>query len=153
MLFGTVCVQVKRQQKNKICMYTKVNDDLPMILNLCFFPLILISLPKSIHFLFLSFFHWNRTMILSLIIISEFEVCHNGSVFSRSLCYYCGLSCEMHWRCLRKYTYWNPTYLVLGVYVSLGYQLSRVVYVFVLTLQWSKIWFIWWKTKLCKYLC
>ena len=105
-----------------------------LILNLWFFPLILISLPKSIHFLFLSFFHWNRTMILSLIIISQFEVCHNGSVFSHSLCYYCGLSCEMHWRCLRKYTYWNPTYLVLGVCVSLGYQLSRVVYVFVLTL-------------------
>ena len=38
-------------------MYTKVNDDLPMILNPSFFPLILISLPKSIHFLFLSFFH------------------------------------------------------------------------------------------------
>ena len=33
-LFDTDCVQVKRQQKNKICMYTKVNDDLPMILNL-----------------------------------------------------------------------------------------------------------------------
>ena len=25
-LFDTECVQVKRQQKNRICMYTKVND-------------------------------------------------------------------------------------------------------------------------------
>ena len=33
-LFDTVCVQVKRQQKNRIYRYTKVNDDLPMILNL-----------------------------------------------------------------------------------------------------------------------
>ena len=29
LLFDTDCVQVKRQQKNKICMYTKVNDGLP----------------------------------------------------------------------------------------------------------------------------
>ena len=24
------------------------------------------------------------------------EICHNGSVFSHSLCSYCGLSCKMH---------------------------------------------------------
>ena len=51
------------------------------IYDFLFFFLTLISLPKIIHFSFLSFFHWNRTMILSLIIISQFEVCHNGSVF------------------------------------------------------------------------
>ena len=50
-----------------------------LILNLWIFLLILISLPKSIHFLFLTFFHWNRT--ISWIIISQFEVCHNGSVW------------------------------------------------------------------------
>ena len=63
------------------CVYRSIGFGIleMLILNLWIFLLILISLPKSIHFLFLSFFHWNRT--ISWIIISQFEVCHNGSVW------------------------------------------------------------------------
>ena len=81
-----------------------------------------LSLAKAwpIYLKFLSFFHWNITMLLSLIIISEIGIYHGVSVFSHclsllyfivfSLCLSLLLSClfyfkvdlGMHGRCLSK---------------------------------------------------